>query len=224
MATQKKELVEIKPLEMKTVKLTLVGDTPLIMHKWSEKAKKEMLDSFQGKSKGKKKDPKNPVAEFVTSMYWLDGKEPKNVYGLSEEACEKAFVEAIQSGARFGFPATAFKKAACSAAYRLGWSKDKVSLYGAFFIDGDENDMVGIQADVPIMREDPVKVSMSSDLRYRGEFRNWSAELTLRYISNGQYSLDNILTMLNAGGFTCGVGEWRVERGGQYGMFHVKIS
>lgn len=222
MATKKTEVVEIKPLEIKKINVTLIGDTPLIMHKWSEKAKKEMLDAQQGKSKGKKKRAKNPVADFIASMYWLDGSEPEITDDMSEEDCERAFLTAIENGARFGFPATAFKKAAISAAYRMGWSKDKVSLQGAFFIDADEGELVEIKSDAPIMREDPVKIGMgTSDLRYRGEFDNWRADITLTYNANGQYSLDNILTMLNAGGYTCGVGEWRTEKGGQNGMFHI---
>lgn len=40
-ATKKTELVEIKPIETKVVEVTLVGDTPLIMHAWSEKAKRK---------------------------------------------------------------------------------------------------------------------------------------------------------------------------------------
>lgn len=31
-ATKKIETVEIKPIEMNTVEVTLIGDTPLIMH------------------------------------------------------------------------------------------------------------------------------------------------------------------------------------------------
>lgn len=219
----KTETVEIRPLEIKKVNITLVGDTPLIVHKWSEKAKKEILDAQQGKSKGKKKDLKNPVADFIRSLYWLKG-EP-DIEGLNEDECKKAFEDAIKSGAKFGFPVCAFKKAAISAAYRNGWSKDKVSLQGAFFMESEDGMCVEIQGDTPVMREDMVKVGMgTADIRYRGEIRNWKAEMTLTYNANGQYSLENILSMLNAGGYTCGVGEWRTEKGGQNGMFHVQTT
>ena len=46
MATAKStEVVEIRPIDMKTVEVTLVGDTPMIMHAWSEKAKRMMLEA-----------------------------------------------------------------------------------------------------------------------------------------------------------------------------------
>lgn len=222
MATAKKtELVEIKPIEMRTIEITVIGDTPLIMHAWSEKAKRMMLEAQQGKAKGRKRDLKNPVDDFIQSMYWLTEK-PEYPDGASEEECEQAFEEAIGNGAKFGFPVTAFKQAAISAAYRMGWAKDKMSMRGAFFIESDFGDMVEIVSDAPVIREDMVKIGMgTADLRYRGEFRNWKSTMRIKYNTNGQYSLENIINIINAGGTVCGVGEWRPERDGQFGMFHV---
>ena len=216
MATKKAttEVIEIRPIEIKKVTVRIVGDTPLIMHAWSEKAKRMMLEAQMGVAKGKKKEAKNPVDDFIRSMYWLTP--------MPEDGTMESFEEAIASGARFGFPVTAFKQAAISAAYRMGWAKDKMSMRGAFFIDSDENGMIEIHSDTPEMREDMVKVGMgTADIRYRGEFKNWYADLTISYNANGQYSLENIVNIINAGGYVCGVGEWRPERDGQNGMFHV---
>lgn len=222
MATKATEVVEIRPIEITKIRLRIVGDTPLIMHAWSEKAKREMLEAQMGKKKGKEKEPKNPVNDFINSMYWLEGK-PKTENKMSPEECTEKFVEAINNGARFGFPVTAFKQAAISAAYRMGWSKDKMSLRGVFFIDSDADGMIEIHSDVPEMREDMVKIAMgTADIRYRGEFKNWWADITVSYNVNGQYSLENIINILNAGGYICGAGEWRPERDGQFGMFHVE--
>lgn len=208
------ETIEIKPIEIQKTTIRVVGDTPLIMHAWSEKAKREILDKQMKKTKASAKQAKSPVEDFIRSMYWLEG--------FPEEMSEDGFEEAIRKGARFGFPVTAFKQAAISAAYRMGWTKDKMSMRGAFFIDGDENQMVEIFSDVPVIREDMVKVGMgTADIRFRGEFRNWYAELTISYNKNGQYSLEQIINIINAGGYVCGIGEWRPERDGQYGMFHV---
>lgn len=222
MATKKTtEVLEIRPIQIQKVTLRLVGDTPLIMHAWSEKAKRMMLEAQMGKAKGKKKEAKSPADDFIRSMYWLDGM-PEYADSASEEEKMQAFMGSIEKGARFGFPVTAFKQAAISAAYRMGWAKDKVSLRGAFFIDGDENGMIEIHSDAPKMREDMVKVGMgTADIRYRGEFDNWSADLTVSFNVNGNYSLENIVNIINAGGYICGVGEWRPEKDGQYGMFHI---
>lgn len=217
MATKKNdEVIEIRPVQIKKVTLKIVGDSPLIMHAWSEKAKRMMLEKQTGKSNGKQKDNKNPVEDFINSMYWLTEKP--------QEMTEEAFAKAIQSGARFGFPVTAIKQAATSAAYRMGWVKNQMGLRGAFFIDSDENGLVEIHSDIPIMREDMVKIGMgTADLRYRGEFRNWSANLVVSYNEVGGYSLENIINVINAGGFFCGIGEWRPEKDGSFGQYHVAV-
>lgn len=215
MATKNVEIIEIKPIKIKKVNLRIVGDTTLIMHAWSEKAKREMLDKQMKVTKTKAREAKNPVEDFIRSMYWLSP--------MPTEFTPEAYEQAIAEGARFGFPVTAFKQAAISAAYRMGWSKDKMSLRGVFFIDGDENQMLEIHSDPPIIREDMVKVGMgTADIRYRGEFRNWWADMTISYNENGQTSVEQIINIINAGGYVCGVGEWRPERDGQHGMFHVE--
>lgn len=217
MATKNVELIEIKPIEIKKTTIRIVGDTPLIMHAWSEKAKREMLDKQMKKTKSSAREAKNPVEDFIRSMYWLSP--------MPTDMSEDGFEKAVDNGARFGFPVTAFKQAAISAAYRMGWAKDKMSLRGAFFIDGDENQMIEIHSDTPIMREDMVKVGMgTADIRFRGEFRNWYADMTISYNANGQHTLEQIINIINAGGYVCGVGEWRPERDGQYGMFHVSAT
>lgn len=215
MATKNVELIEIRPIEIQKTTIRIVGDTPLIMHAWSEKAKREMLDKQMKKTKSAAREAKNTVEDFVRSMYWLTP--------MPTDMTEDGFEKAIADGARFGFPVTAFKQAAISAAYRMGWAKDKMSLRGAFFIDSDENQMIEIHSDTPVMREDMVKVGMgTADIRYRGEFRNWYADIVISYNKNGQHTLEQILNILNAGGYVCGVGEWRPERDGQNGMFHVE--
>lgn len=210
----KTEVIEIRPIKIQKVNVRIVGDTPLIIHAWSEKAKRMMLEAQMGLAKGKKKEAKDPVDDFIRSLYWLTP--------MPEEMTEEGFQKAVENGARFGFPVTAIKQAAISAAYRLGWSKNKMENRGMFFIDSDEDGLIEIHSDTPIMREDMVKIGMgTADIRYRGEFRNWYADLCISYNTNGSVSLENIVNMINAGGYVCGIGEWRPERDGQYGMFHV---
>ena len=227
MATKKNtEIITIKPIEKVTAEITIIGDSNLIVHAWSEKAKREMLDAQQGKKKGKAKEFKNPVADFIRSMYWLDG-TPHIPDGASEEEAEQIFNDAIAKGARFGFPAVAIKKAAVSAAYRQGLTKDKVSANGSFWLTGiDDVEFVEIESDEPpVMREDMVRIGMgTADIRYRGEFHNWKCRCRISYLKDGAFSLENIISMINLGGFCCGLGEWRTEKGGLSGAFHVAAT
>ena len=113
--------------------------------------------------------------------------------------------------------------AANSAAYRMKWVKNQMELRGSYFIKTEWGDMAEIKGDAPIMREDMVRIGMgSADLRYRGEFRNWYIDCTIEYNANGAMSLEQIINCINAGGYTVGIGEWRPEKDGNFGMFHVE--
>jgi hypothetical protein len=103
-------------------------------------------------------------------------------------------------------------------------------LRGAFFLEGDTDasnfDFAEIVGPAPVMREDMVKVggmSKTADIRYRGEFKEWEIPLRMRYNKNGKYSAEQLLSCVTVGGFVTGIGEWRPERDGQFGMFHMEI-
>ena len=216
MATKAKEKVtdgtmqiSVPKIKIEQFQLTIVGDSPLICHKWSEKAKKAMLDVHMKKAKTAK-EAKNPVEDFINSLYWLTDSPTK--YTI------EAFEKSLKNGAKFGFPATAFKSAAVSAGYRAKITKDKVSSYGAFHIMGEYVEIEG----VPEMREDMVKLNGGApDIRYRGEFKNWKATFVISF-NTSLFSIEQIVNLFNLGGFACGVGEWRIEKGGVYGMFHAE--
>lgn len=214
-AKKKEELIEIRPLDIRSVPIRIVGDTPLIVHAWSEKAKRMMLDAQTGATKTKAKEKRDPFDDFIQSLYWLTGKP--------EESTPEAFEEALKNGAKFGFSAGAIKMAANSAAYRMKWVKNQMELRGSYFIKTEWGDMAEIKGDAPIMREDMVRIGMgSADLRYRGEFKNWYIDCTIEYNANGAMSLEQIINCINAGGYTVGIGEWRPEKDGNFGMFHVE--
>lgn len=217
MATKKEtqELVTIKPLEIKRVPIRIIGDTPLIVHAWSEKAKRQMLETQMKATKTKAKEARNPYDDFIQSLYWLEGK-PK-------ESTPDAFEEAVKDGAKWGFPVGAIKQAGNSAAYRLAWVKNQMALRGSYFLNTEWGDMAEIKGSIPEMREDMVRVGMgSADLRYRGEFKNWYMDMTLEFNASGDMTLAQIINVLNAGGYTTGIGEWRPEKDGSFGKFHIE--
>lgn len=219
MATKKVELVKIEPLKIEYRQITIVGDTPLIVHAWSEKAKKEMLEKQQKKTKTSAKAIRDPFAEFMNACYWITEKP--------EEDTEVAFAEAIRNGAKFGFPVTAIKQAAQSTLYRLGVIPNQMIMRGAFFIKGVGENQLGeiITHYPPEIREDMVKIggiSKTSDLRYRPCFNDWKMVLDIEYNASSDITWEQIVNGINTAGFMNGIGEWRPEKDGPYGRFHVE--
>lgn len=196
----------IPKLQIETAIITLVGDSPLISHKWSEKAKREMLDKQMGKAKGKK-EPKNPWNDFLDTLYWITERPNEIAEGDFDPLRE----------ATFGFPTIAFKAAAVGACSHVS-NITKVEARGAFHVNGELVEIEG----TPEPREDMVRVGMgTADLRYRAEFKDWAAQVEVRYNKN-VLSLEQIVNLFNTAGFAIGVGEWRPEKDGSYGMFHVQ--
>ena len=196
--------IELPPLNIQTLKVTLIGDSPLIVHAWSPKAI-EMMASKQQKKATAGREAKDPWADFCGSMYWLSDRP---------DAPTEADVEAAQ----FGFPAIAFKAAAVTACTSIG-SVTKVAARQAFHVEGE---FVTIKSPAPpSMREDVCRVGMgTADLRYRGEWSTWSVELLVKF-NAGIMSAEQVVNLFETAGFAVGVGEWRPERDGPYGRFHV---
>lgn len=195
--------LEIPQLNLGTFTLKIIGDSPLIVHAWSEKAK-EMLLNKQMKKASTGREAKDPFMDFCDSLYWLTEKP------------EKPTMEDVQA-AKFGFPVVAFKTAAIDGAFQSGALPKKTTARGAFHILGEMAEIEG----TPTMREDMVRIGMGvADIRYRGEFSKWSTVLTIQYNKNAM-SIEQIVSLFNIGGFGVGVGEWRPAKDGSYGRFHV---
>lgn len=198
MPATKGTLIELPPLNIQRTRIKLVGDSPLICHKWSDKAKEMMLGKQMKKAKSAKA-AKDPEQDFWDSLYILEGAETRDAEQM-----------------RFGFPAVAFKSAAVDACSHID-GVTKVEARGAFHL---ADEMVVIDG-IPTPREDMVRVGMgTADIRYRGEFREWSATVQFRYNAN-VLSVGQVVNLFNTAGFAIGVGEWRPQRDGSYGMFHV---
>jgi len=203
-------MLDIPPMNLKRMTLTLRGVSPLIMHKWSAKAKTEMRDKQMQAAK-QKKGAKVPVDDFIESMYWLEGEPIKTP--MNQDLPD------ILAAGRYGFPTIAFKASAVDACTQISGIA-KTEARGAFHIYGELVEIVG----KPVMREDMVRIGMgTADLRYRGEFRDWSATITITYNAN-MLSPAQIANLFQVAGFAVGVGEWRPSKDGSNGRFEVDMS
>jgi len=209
MAKEVKQIL-IPPLKIQRVDIKLVSYTPqdeLIMHAWSEKAKKEML-AKQKKEAKQGKEAKDPERDYRESLYWLNRKAPHDRIDVQDADPAKHEL--------FGFKTIAFKASAVKAANDVGISMTVTRR--AFHIFGE---FVQVHYERMYMREDMVRLNGGvADIRYRGAFVNWwvviSAELNI-----GIMSPDQLANLFNTAGFAVGVGEWRPERNGVSGRFRV---
>lgn len=182
--------IEIPAIEIHTYAITLVGDSVLVVHAWSDKAKREMLKKQMGEARGKK-EFKDPAQDYEAAFYRLPDGTP-------------------------GFPTIAFKAAIVSAARQVE-GLTMAFLRGAFHIDGDLVPIIG----EPEMREDMVRVGMgTADIRFRPGFPSWKVVLPVR-LNSRALTLGQLVHLINQAGFSVGVGEWRPEKDGAWGMFHV---
>lgn len=193
----KAPVIQIDRIVVETILVPVIGTTPLIVHKFSEKAKREMLDGMQGKKNPRQ--PKDPQAEYEAAFYRLaDG---------SNGMIAGAFKDATVGGARF---------------YRtVKMTELKSFLWFLGELGDDGRMMVKIEGE-PHMREDVVRLKRggSTDLRYRPEFPEWRTTLKVNYPTS-MLTRGSVLSLIDAGGMGVGVGEWRPESGGEFGTYRI---
>lgn len=188
----------------------LVGDTPLICHAWSEKARREMLQK-QVKAPKAGREARDPKGDFESSLYEMgDG-----TYGFPVAGVKNA----ILSGAHKdkGIPKTAVMSALWLDAQMV---RTRPALAGAVC----DMPLVRVYGTKPEMREDMVRVgaglNKTASLAYRGQFRHW-AILVKGRLNESVVNVEQLIYLLRDAGMSSGLGEWRNERRGMFGAFHL---
>lgn len=183
--------------DIQILNVKIKSTAPLIVHQFSQKAIKMIEDKQQGKAKNKKHDERVPADDYLNSLYCFKEGNPSKT----------------------GFPAVGFKAAMVRGAKQIGLVMKDVQC--AMFVRGtDSSELVEIEGNHR-MRTDMVRLPTgSADVRYRGEYPQWTATLPIEY-NSGMISTEQVLSLVKAAGFAAGIGEWRPEksRTGSYGTF-----
>ena len=210
MATKQKNIViEIPDIETDNKEIHIVGQTPLICHAWSDDSIKKIYDKLSKKASNGK-DSFAPMIEYAETLYWIEGK-PDSYEGMEVDE----IYEATQKGT-FGFPGTAFKKAAIDAGYQTNALDKKTTARNAFHVSVG---MVEIKGK-PSMREDMCRIQGKGHIRYRAEFKEWECFIPICY-NVKVMSFEQIVCLFNIAGFGVGIGDWRPEKNGTFGRFKV---
>lgn len=182
-------------LNLQTLEVTVRGVTPLICNRFSEEKQARMAGKQEKAARGAR-PPRDPEREFRDSLYPLP------------------------DGTGYGFPAVALKLA-CVSACRWADTFPMTQGRGAFHVLGDLLPIVG---SAPTMRTDRAVIGRgTTTLTYRAMFERWEMTFQIRY--NAAFvSAEQIINLLELAGFAVGVGDWRPECDGNFGMFELKRS
>lgn len=184
--------------EISNLELTvdIVGRTPLLVKRFDEKTQQDIEEAQQGVAK-RKKEPRKPEEECERARI-------KNEKG---EDCIKAIwlkKGMAAMGGYFGIPRGNIEQ----GVYILG-------------------DLLPIKhsAKKPIMNTARVRVGMGgmakTSVAYRPEFRDWKCLGVRIGFDASVLTAHQVISLLNHAGGKNGIGEWRPQKGGDYGRFDV---
>lgn len=191
------EEVTVEPLRRGSVRLRIIGTTPLFQNRMANKAKQQLLVGGQKKSRADRVQIKHdPVREFRDSA------------------------EIVPAGpTALGLRVVAVKAAMATAALETP-GLTKTSAQRLIFMPGDFVPLYGI----PQLRMDVVRsadINKTPDVRTRAFLPKWGAEVEIQYITP-QLSVTAVLALLCNAGILVGVGDYRQEKGkGAFGSFRV---
>lgn len=206
MATKAKVKIEITPPNFQILPVRVEGTAPLMLHKFSEKMRKQIEEKQTSQDATKaKRPPKDYAAEFDAARYKARGDNWD------------------------GIPAGAFRAAmirACASVDGLPMTRAK----GAFFIVADGADETD---GTPLIRIEgkavhdtrPVRLESGvADLRNRPRYDAWACNLKIQFDAD-LLSAQDVANLLARAGATVGVGELRPQGpnsyGGDFGTWRV---
>lgn len=193
---------EVNILKVNTGLLTccILGDSPLICNRMSEKARQELILPGGKKTAADRANnlKHDPMREFRGSPYTdTDGQGPTRIQLL----------------------ASMFKKAMMNAALDLPGAR-KTQIGRLVYVLGDRINVYGTpQVMCSVVRSSDI--NHTPDIRTRAILPRWACKIQISFVTP-ILNATSIGNLLAAGGITSGIGDWRVEKGsGNYGRYHI---
>jgi hypothetical protein len=180
-AAAESSIIVLTRLEDAILEIPIVGLTPVIPHRWSEKAKRMMPGHPEGDTVKKTKEKRNPKQEAEACLYLL--------------------------GEKLALPATGFK-AALVGACRFFDRPSMVEAKQLLFVEGEgPEQLVRISGKKDLHEDMPRNANGNADLRYRYYVQDWAAVLRIRYTPS-RITRESVIALVDAAG-RGGVGDWR---------------
>lgn len=176
---------------------------PLVMHKFSEKARQQIKDKQEHNATGPRR-AKDAEECFQGAIHLMPG------------------AKATDKHPEVGMPAACFRKAMIESAGQCGMKRPQVR--GAVFVVADAEGLVRISYKTIRMRQDAVRLPTGvADLRYRPEFLDWSAVVRVRF-DESLISAEQVVNLMARAGLSNGIGEGRPQKNGEWGQWEVMTT
>lgn len=199
-AEEKELTIYIPELKTETIRLCLLGRTPMICNRMSEKAKAIILDPPPKKNQAEKQatTKHQPFQEYRDSPYTLKAEDAPTFIAVMSSAVKGAMAKAA-----LDIPGA--KKAQIE---RLVYAEgDYTAVYGKPYLF------------MAVVRQKDIE--HTPDIRTRAILPEWAMEVEITYVVP-TLNQQSIVNLLSAAGQTIGIGDWRQEKGkGNYGLFRI---
>lgn len=191
--------IDVMDLKQSSHVYWLVGDTPFFCNRMAAKAWRELLLPHGPMTKTQKatKLKHAPYAEYRNSPYVRSG----------------------EGETLFQMMGSAPKMSIASAALRMPTSASKTEMKQLVRSPAEKIPLWGIpKLDMSIVRM--AGISRTPDVRTRAKLDRWAMRVELLW-AEPMLNAMKVTQLLISAGFICGLGDWRVEKGGEYGAFHL---
>ena len=210
--TLKEQIIELKPIVSKTITVTIVGDSDLILNKMNDPTARALTD--QRKDKAKTLEKPNEWEQIITAMHWLKGKP-------QPEYTEKTLMDALKKNAPC-ITAFGLKKSFADAVVRNEIAQYATKFNASVNILGEGDNLVPIRFAEHHIDEKLMSPKKGAPVLVRlNRFSGWSADIKLQFIDN-VYSAEQLINIINLAGFGIGIGSGRSSGYGRYHVTEVK--
>lgn len=207
--SKKEEIIEFKPIEPRTVEITIQGDTDLILNKMNDVTTRQLTDARKDKAKDLEKP--NEWECVITSLHWLNGKPGE----YSEESLKENLDPSVNAPCITAF---GLKKS-----FGEALTRNKISTYSTEFratvnVLGEKDNLVPITFTEYYLDEKLMSPKKGAPVLVKlNRFSGWTATFRISFLEN-VYSLEQIVNVINLAGFGLGIGS---GRNSDYGRYHI---
>lgn len=193
-------VIEVPETEIGQIETGILGLTPYLHNRMSEKARHELLLPKGRKNAAERASSlkHDPVEEFRASPYTLDDNESPTLLAVM---------------------ASAFKGAMMTAALDLPGT-NKAQIGRLIWVEGHHVPLYGT-AKLHMSVTRSADIGRTPDIRTRAITPEWGTIITISYVKP-LVTEKVIVNLLSTGGRSAGIGDWRPEKGkGTFGQFRL---